>query len=159
MKKFIAMIFTAIVFSLSLFGCSSVSEEDAVIKGYADKQAYNDNGTNGQLSFTKYTYDTDVKDDYQKDENYIQVNTDNNAEIAGYFQHYNEWVKISSFKDKYDFTSDMITTGDLYYVTDDVVSDDNIGQRKERRVYKMYSIYYYDTESNILYYIFNDIRS
>ena len=159
MKRFIALILTVIVFSLSLFGCSSVSEDEAVVKGYADKQEYNDDGTNGQQSFTKYIYDTDVKNDYQKDKNYIQVNSDNKDEIAGYLHHFDEWVKISSFKDKYDFTSDMITAEDFYYITENVVSDDNIGQRKERRVYKMYSIYYYDTESNTLYYIFNDIRS
>jgi hypothetical protein len=51
----------------------------------------------------------------------------------------------------------MITEGDYYAILESKTNDDTAGLRKMRTTYKMYNIYYYDTETHTLHHIYSDI--
>lgn len=158
LKKLIAILLTGIICGTILVGCGSEEEPEQVLKGYSDSQTYSDGDENStKQDFSKYTYDKSYDSKFSKDENYTKVTSKNKEEITGFFDNFTTWEKSSSFSDKYDFKTSMITDGDYYCIADQKIATDVVGQRKALKVYRKYSVYYYDTESHTLYYIHNDI--
>ncbi len=157
MKKILALFAAALSVIAVFSGCSGDGDSASVIQGYKDKEIYTDEGGTQNQAFSKYFYDESFDDKFAKKDDYTKVDSKNKEEITGYFTDFNDWAPISSFGDKYDFKTDMITDGDYYYIEESTTNNENIGQRKERTIYRLYSIYYYDTESHTLYYVHNDI--
>lgn len=159
MKK-ITVMFVAITLLLTfLAGCGSDEAPEEIIKGYKDSKTFSD-GSEADSSvqeFSKYIYDESYDKKFAGNDDYTKVDSKNIDEISGFVENFDSWAELSSFSDDYDFSKESVTEGDYYVIADSTTSDDNVGQRKERRVYRAYSIYYYDTETHTLYYIHCDI--
>ncbi len=159
MKKMLAMLLIMIVPLLIFAGCGSDKDPSEIIQGYKDSQTYSDGEEGSKQEFGKYIYDESFDSKFQENEDYQKVSKNNIKEIKGYVKNFDSWAKLSTFSKDYDFGENHVTEGDCYTIVDKVVSNDSIGVRKQRTVYKMYSIYYYDIESHNLYHIFIDITS
>ncbi|MGN1132339.1 MAG: hypothetical protein ACI4RL_05495 [Ruminococcus sp.] len=156
-KRIIASLLVIATPLAVLAGCSDDSEPEQIIKGYKDSEVYSDNNENDKENFSKYIYDESADAKFAKSEEYEKVTADNKEDVTAFFEDFQEWAGISTFQDKYDIESDIVTEGDYFSITDSDLNNDNIGQRKSRTIYRQYSLYLYDTESHTLYYINHDI--
>lgn len=159
MKKITAIILTLMLTIIALSGCGDDKDPKEVIAGYTDSQTFEDGEDGNKQEFTKYTYDKSFDEKFSSNEDYIMVDSKTKDEITGYINNFDEWATISTFSKDYDFGADKVKDGDYYVIADKTISNDNIGVRKQRTVYKMYSIFYYQTESHTLYHIYSDITS
>lgn len=156
-KRIIASLLIVATPIIAVTGCSEEKEPKQVIKGYKDSQVYSDNNENDKENFSKYIYDEGAEKKFAKSEDYEKVTAENKEDITGFFEDFQEWASISTFQDNYDITSDIVTEDDYFCIVDSDLNNDNIGQRKSRTVYRQYTLYLFDTESNTLYYINHDI--
>lgn len=159
MKKFTALLLAFIMPIFALVGCSSEEEPSQVIKGYSDSKAFADGEDGSRQELTKYFYDQSFDSKFAENKEYAKVTKDNKEEITGYIQNFDDWAKYSTFKNDYDFGADKIKEGDYFVIADKSISNDNLGVRKVRTAYKMYYLFYYQTESHTLYHIYMDITT
>ncbi|MGN0477623.1 MAG: hypothetical protein ACI4HM_09850 [Ruminococcus sp.] len=156
-KKIIASLLVLATPLAVMAGCSDDSEPEQIIKGYKDSKVFSDNNENDKENFSKYIYDEGADEKFAKSEDYEKITADNKEDVTAFFEDFQEWAGISTFKDEYDIKSDIVTEGDYFCIADSDLNNDNLGQRKSRTIFRQYSIYLYDTESHTLYYINHDI--
>lgn len=156
-KRIIALLLITVTPLIAVTGCSEEKEPEQIIKGYKDSQVYSDNNENDKENFSKYIYDEGAEKNFAKSQDYEKVTAENKEDISGIFEDFQKWASISTFQDEYDIKPDIVTEGDYFCIVDSDLNNDNIGQRKSRTVYRQYTLYLYDTESNTLYYINHDI--
>lgn len=159
MKKLVTILLAGLMCGTILAGCGNDKDPKQVLAGYSDSKSYSDgdDDSSTKQEFSKYIYDSSFDSKFENDNNYTKVTSKNKSEIKEYFDNFQIWGGSSSFSDNYDFKTDMITDGDYYCIADKDVFTDIAGQRKALKVFKEYSIYYYDTETHVLYYIHNDM--
>ena len=156
-KRIIALLLITVTPLIAVTGCSEEKEPEQIIKGYKDSQVYSDNNENDKENFSKYIYDEGAEKNFAKSQDYEKVTAENKEDISGIFEDFQKWASISTFQDEYDIKPDIVTEGDYFCIVDSDLNNDNIGQRKSRTVYRQYTLYLYDIESNTLYYINHDI--
>ena len=156
-KRIVASLLVLATTLAVMAGCSDDSEPVQIIKGYKDSKVYSDNNENDKENFSKYIYDEGAEKNFAKSQDYEKVTAENKEDISGIFEDFQKWASISTFQDEYDIKPDIVTEGDYFCIVDSDLNNDNIGQRKSRTVYRQYTLYLYDTESNTLYYINHDI--
>lgn len=156
-KRIIALLLITVTPLIAVTGCSEEKEPEQIIKGYKDSQVYSDNNENDKENFSKYIYDEGAEKKFAKSQDYEKVTAENKEDISGIFEDFQKWASISTFQDEYDIKPDIVTEGDYFCIVDSDLNNDNIGQRKSRTVYRQYTLYLYDIESNTLYYINHDI--
>ena len=122
-------------------------------KGYIKKYEYYDkDGFQDYTDYAKYVY-TD-KNIVIKSGNYKIVTKDDVENIKGYFNNTRSWMSELSRLDEYDFDENIINEGD--YVMIITKEGQKIGNSKYKK-YDNYSVYFYDVETNTLYYIHSNI--
>jgi hypothetical protein len=154
-KKLTILLAVIAVTTMFFTGCGDSENPSEVLQGYKNSSVFQKDGE--EQSYDTYEYDESFDSKFAKDDDYIKVTADNIEEITGYFNDFESWAKVSSFKNDYKFTTDMITEGDYYTIPKEQVNNDSAGLRKLRTLYRMYSLYYYDTETHTLHHIYSDI--
>ena len=139
------MILALIIF---FSGCSreTISE---IPKGYIYDYEYHDGGWQDFTYYEKYIYpnaDKFINNDY-----YRMISVEDIDNIKGYFENFKYWIKNC---DEYDFNDSIINAGD--YVMIKTLEGQPIGQSKYGK-YDNYHVYFFDIETNTLFYIHANI--
>lgn len=123
-----------------LSACSSKSNE--IIEGYSNCEEYYSNGFQDYIDYCKYFYKESEDKKFEENSYYSIVTKENIDDIKSYFDKF----PYESMEDsnKYDFETDNINEGD-YYSLKAGSNNDN------------YSVFLYDVNSHILYYIHYNI--
>lgn len=121
---------------MSLTACSS--ESDEVLEGYSSCEEYYSDGFQDYIDYCKYFYKESDDDKFEESSYYSIVTQENIDDIKNYFDQF----PYQSMEDsnKYDFETKNINEGDYYCLKAGSNNDD-------------YSLFLYDVNSHILYYI------
>lgn len=154
MKKFsICLVCISIAFAVS--GCSKLSFNKSVLSVLPDcdrEETYYSDGFQDYTDFCKYYYSDDkIIEDIKKSFYFNELDDSNMQRVNSFFNDFEGWVAHEDFYDEYDFSTDCINNGDYYslYIPEHL--------RESNENYYSYSMFYFDCESMILYYIHNNI--
>ena len=151
MKKLAAALFS-LVLVVSLAGCS-IPKDDVLdsLGKYESKQFFTSGGFQDFTDYAKYCFDSvDFSDN-----SYFQIVTESSREnLEAHIDDFETWIQLKRESDSknevgiyYDFDRSVITDGDYLYIYDN----------PEYPELGCYDVYYFDVESNILYYFHNNI--
>ena len=145
MKRIITCI---LVFMMALI-LSACTFGQKVPKGYINAEEHFDTeGFQDYTDFCKYYYQD--KSAVEKDARYSRVSKADIAAIGGYFANFQSWMGAEGRAKEYDFDSNSISEGD--YVLIETKEGKPIGDSFYGK-YDNYSVYYFDSDSCVLYYI------
>lgn len=173
MKKAFSL-FVLLVFVFTLSGCAFFLEtagvftppEDKVLASlpaYKTRQFYSSGGFQDYTDYGVYTFDEISEDDLIYSD-YFYLISDNNWELVdSLMDNYESWVQIvcenepdSELAKNYDFDRSCMNRGDYICIMgkDDQQFNDNMDVTE---IYFNYDIYFYDLESETLYFFHNNI--
>ncbi len=149
MKKcFLILLLTALIFGLT--GCS---KDRMILDGYNKSEEYWDkSGFQDYTDYCKYYYNDSSL--FKENAYYKLVKQTDIEELRGYFNNFYEWMKTSNRLNEYDFLNDYISEGDYFYIK--TKEGEKIGNSYYGK-YDNYTIYFFDTDQNILYYIHSNM--
>lgn len=106
--------------------------------------------------YSKYTFENS---NIENNEYLKQMNEEDVEEFKYYLACYDEWIDVISddLNDRdlvrnYDFDKNIISTKDYCYIDDYTLVDPNFEMKPDS-----YNLYFFDTETEILYYFHNNI--
>ena len=151
MKKLAAALFS-LVLVVSLAGCS-IPKDDVLdsLGKYESKQFFTSGGFQDFTDYAKYCFDSvDFSDN-----SYFQIITESSREnLEAHIDDFEDWIQAISDTDadnevvvNYDFDRSVISDTDYIYIYDD----------PDYPEFGNYNVYYFDVETNILYYFHNNI--
>lgn len=151
MKKLAAAFFSLVLF-VSLAGCS-IPKDDVLdsLGKYESKQFFTSGGFQDFTDYAKYCFDSvDFSDN-----SYFQILTESSREnLEAHIDDFEDWIQAISDTDadnevvvNYDFDRSVISDADYIYIYDDPDYPE-LGN---------YNVYFFDVETNILYYFHNNI--
>ena len=151
MKKLAAAFFSLVLF-VSLAGCS-IPKNDVLdsLGKYESKQYFTSGGLQDFTDYAKYCFDSvDFSDN-----SYFQIVTESSREnLEAHIDDFEDWIQAISDTDadnevvvNYDFDRSVISDTDYIYIYDD----------PDYPEFGNYNVYYFDVETNILYYFHNNI--
>ena len=141
-NKLIAFLLVLLL-TCAAVGCAGVSTvERKIPAGYLQKEEHFDpDGFQDYTDYCKYWYPDATP--FEQDERWHEVSEAELEEIRGYFEDFQKWMETQERLDEYDFDPACIGLED--YV------------RFDKRSLANYTVFFFDAESGILYYIHNNI--
>ena len=138
------------LFTLCLSACSLGLK---VPKGYIRSEtAYDTKGFQDYTDYCKYYYRD--KSAFEKDARYSRISAANVAAVSGYFANFHSWMGAAGRAGDYDFNMNCISDSD--YVLVETKEGTPIGDSVYGK-YDNYSVYFFDADSCVLYYIHSTI--
>ena len=141
--------FVGITTLLSLF----FAPKDAILESlpdYEQMELYTSGEFQDYTDYGKYYYR--ISEQVLTNSPYFQqVDEANLPQLLNYLENYESWVAAvgGDVPEHYDFDTDSIETGDYFYIL-------NRYEEPEREFHN-YNIYYFDLDTQILYYFHNNI--
>lgn len=124
-----------------------------VLNDYTDSEEYYDkDGFQDYTDFCIYRYDS--ADEFIDSRLYDKVFENDVENIRSYFDNFKGWMEAENRLDEYSFDSTSVSEGDYYHI--ETKEGEPIGQGKYSK-FDNYSVYFFDVETNTLYYIHNNI--
>ncbi|MBR4579349.1 MAG: hypothetical protein IKO22_07060 [Oscillospiraceae bacterium] len=121
--------------------------EPQIPEGYIQKEEYFDpDGFQDYTDYCKYVY-SDASA-FIEDERWHRVTETELEEVKGFFEDFQKWMELEQRQEEYDFDPACISTEDYVRI--------HTGERA-RNPYDNYSVYFFDADSCILYYIHQNI--
>lgn len=102
--------------------------------------------------FCIYRYDTDAP--FKESSDYLEMTEEDCDNIRGYFTDFKNWMEAKDRLDEYTFDESMITPGDYYFIY--TKEGEPIGGGEYGK-YDNYSVWFFDTQTQTLYFIHNNI--
>lgn len=145
--KALVLLFLLLLQSCSGSGAAIPRVEDEIPPGFVQKEEHFDpDGFQDYTDYCKYWYPDAGA--FEKDGRWHAVSEEEIKEIRGYFENFRGWMEAEKRLDEYDFDPDCIGAGD--YVRIEIGST-------HWSPYDDYTLYFFDAESGILYYIHTNI--
>lgn len=149
----IVFLFLLIFLVLPLMLSSFFAPKDSILASlpeYEAKEFYSCNGFQDHTDYAKYTYQ--VSESVFTHSSYFRkVNEADIPKVFGYIENFEGWVEsCSDFPgESYDFDPSLIEMGDYFYILN--------RYEEPGKEFWNYNVYYFDLESQILYYFHNNI--
>ena len=118
----------------------------------ASEEYWDKNGAQDYTDFCIYQYDSSSA--IEADSSYVKVADSDIDRIKGYFFDFKQWMEVENRLDEYTFDESCISAGDYCLIK--TKEGQPIGS-SVYGAYDNYSVYYFDTESLVLYYIHSNI--
>ena len=159
LRSFVAVLFLCLL----LTGCKEYNflPSDPVLRSlpaYEKEQMATHGGFQDYIDYGKYTY-ADVTREMLDENPYLRVVTaEDIPELQKHLADFEDWVERSKdcedcrLAEKYDFSSSYFQEGDYFRVKAEYMETD-LGYR----ICSRYDMYYFDVETQILYYFHNNI--
>lgn len=152
-KAFICVIL--FVFSACTLLPLPTLNESIIPEGYiGEEEHFDKEGWQDFTDYCKYVYTdaTTFETNLQ-----FQIVTDSDTEnIVGYFENFQTWMETENRLGEYDFDTGCITPGDYVHIeTKEGTPIGTSGSKYDK--FDSYTVYFFDTDSNTLYYIHNNI--
>ena len=157
MKRATAVIIMLLIL-VCIFSACILTDSPALVSlgGYQKREYYESEGFQDFTAYAKYYYENV---DFSDNHVYSKVTSADIAEINNILNDFDQWVDMYKENDhskdlvnNYDFDRSVIDTEDYLYIESDTFNyeDGTTG-------YYKYNLYFYDVETNILYYFHNNI--
>lgn len=151
LKKILSIMLIIIIVCVSFYYI--YVKDYAIFKGYYDSEEHWDpHGFQDYTDYCKYYYKDKFDKKFSNSFLYKKVAKEDIENITSYFMNFEHWMEIDERIDVYDFDIDIISEGDFVRIETKEYGD---GDPKWK--FANYTIYLYDIESNILYYIHSNI--
>ena len=135
-----------------LTGCFSVFGS-AVPKGYVSADEFFDpHPTQDATDYCKYYYED--KSVFESSSSFRRMTEEDVESVRGYFSNFAGWMETCGRADEYDFDPGQVSPGD--YVRIVTKEGERLGNFTYGR-YDNYTVYFFDSETCILYYIHTNI--
>lgn len=133
--------------------CSPSTATEPIPSGYISKKEHFDR--NGVQDYTDYcTYQYTSANAFQQDKRYHAISAEDVGTVAGYFDHFEQWMRAENRLSEYDFAPSCISADD--YLLTVTKEGQAIGSGFYGK-YDHYSVYFFDMETMTLYYIHQNI--
>ncbi|MBP3330610.1 MAG: hypothetical protein J6L89_07235 [Clostridia bacterium] len=125
---------------------------------YKEREIYSvDNFTDGSY-YAKFTYRNVTEEDLKEAEDFSRITKEDATKILHSISCYEDFINnmgMEEITENYDFDKSVVTEDDYYYME----SGEGFYQDENGNVSEtgFISLYYFDTESQILYYFYNSI--
>ena len=147
MKKRLAALLLLICIALQVSGCVYVRDE-AIPRGYLRTEEYHDaDGMQDSIDYCKYFYGSDGRETLLASGKYQEANAEDVRLLQAYFEDFRSWMEAADQHERYDFDAEIINAGDLFFLR----------TKEGYPEFGYYSLYFFDCESNVLYYIHANI--
>jgi hypothetical protein len=151
----ILVIVLALIISLS----SCIAPKDKILNSlgeYKRHEFYTEGAFQDYTDYNKYYFSSA---NLENNKYFSKVTEDDIAAFNEHLDDFESWIDTYRSGDpqreivvNYDFDRSCIDTDDYYYI-----SSEKIDLGYDEEIFANYDIYFYDTESNILYYFHNNI--
>ena len=149
------IVIALVVFSicaLGIFFLDYLISDNNVIKGYYKTEEYFDSfATQDSVDYCKYYYTSEYDAIFSN--RYSKISGENIPKIKEYFNKFKEWMDACDRLNVYDFDENIIDNNDFYLLYDKSNHNNSIEYKK----FEYFTIHFYDTNSDILYYIHANI--
>ena len=147
MKKRLAALLLLLCIALQVSGCVFVHDE-AIPRGYLRTEEYHDSdGMQDSIDYCKYFYGSDGREKLLANGRYQEANAEDVRLLQAYFEDFRSWMEAGDQLERYDFDAEIINAGDLFFLR----------TKEGYPEFGYYSLYFFDRESNVLYYIHANI--
>ncbi len=149
-ERNIVIVLSSIILIILLFGVIELIQgnKSPILKGYYKSEEYWDkNGFQDYTDYCKYFYTAEDDEKFINQEQYKVLENNHIEEIISYFNNFRKQMENQSRMTEYDFDTNWINSGDYVHIKVDKASDLNYS----------YSVYFYDIQTHILYYIHHNI--
>lgn len=116
---------------------------------YEDSVEFETNDKTDYVTFRKYIFGDKVTEAIDESSYLKPVNEADVEEILTHLDHYEGWIEKKNYAD-YDFSRDAIGEGDWFYLKNKETFEAYQGLPDKLSAY---TIYYFDAETKILYYM------
>lgn len=154
------LIITLIFFVFSSFAQNLFGDKvlNSLPRSESKEIYYEKDGWREYTDYAKYYYDDVTVDDLNDSGYFHEVTVDDVENLKSYYSDfYGCWVAtyhvFDEYFDKFDFKIDQIEAGDYFYI--DTLEGQPIGDRYYLK-FENYTVYYFDLESQTLYYLHNN---
>lgn len=147
----------ACVILFFLSACTLLSfttwKDEIIPEGYIDKEEHFDKeGWQDFTDYCKYQYKDAAA--FETNELFQIVKESDIENIVGYFEDFQGWMEAEHRLDEYDFDTGCIIFGDYIHI--ETKEGTPIGS-SYYGTFDSYTVYFFDTESNTLYRIHNNV--
>ena len=158
MKKHVAFLTILLEMTLLLFSC--VSPKDVILTSFGEYQShefYTEGYFQDYTDYAKYYYDSV---DFTDNEYFYKIGQADIDVLNEHLDDFESWIKTYREGDasreivvNYDFDRSLIDNEDYLYIESEQYDPWNDGNM----VFASYDIYFFDIQTNILYYFHNNI--
>ena len=129
------------------------AEDSNIPEGYIrSEEHFDESGFMDYTDYCKYYYDSTP---VLEESRFHMVSESEVEEIKGYFSDFQRWMEIEDRLEEYDFDDRCITEGDYVFIKtkagEPIGTDGHVYGK-----YDFYTVYYFDVDSCVLFYIHND---
>lgn len=134
-----------------LCGCSYKDPIIESLSNYERKEFYTSGGFQDFTDYAKYVYLSTAMQAFENSEYFRAMTAEDVEEVLLYIENFEMWVEIigGDLQENYDFDKSAVIEGDFLYI------ETNEGSMSGK--FDNYSIYYFQTGTQILYYFHNNI--
>ena len=155
MKKIVMILCLIVITCISGTFVLYKMSEDQVIKSlgtYKEKEFYSNGGFQDATDYAKYAYDSNIDIEYH----YYLKRIEDDNQLLSYINDFESVVEgcseTSELVQGYDFNRKLIDSNDYYYIDMKETTFDS-----GLTIVTNYTIYFYDIQSNVLYYFHHSI--
>lgn len=131
---------------LLLCGCN----ERGVLKGYIGMKGFSTESFGDYIDYSRYSYTKKGETRFKESELYSEVTSKDIDNIISYFNNFRKIAEDIDRADDFDFDNSFITEGDYFFI--ETKEGEKIGDTVYEK-FDNYSVYIYDCETDILFYI------
>ena len=155
MKKCILLIVTFVLL-VGLCGCEKKDKVIASLPDYNGKLFYTSGGFQDYTDYAKYLYENVTVQTFTSSKYFRETNLDDVDEMLLNIGNFEDWVDTigGQLEDKYDFDKSIVTEGDYFYIK--TKEGEEISQSPYGK-FDNYTVYFFDMDTQILYYFHNNI--
>lgn len=133
---------------------SQLIHHGAVPSGYVKCEEYYEDGFMDYTDYCKYYYTEKEDGIFAEDDRYKKIKKSDIKRVKGYFDHCGSMMGNQDRSVDFDFDSKCISTDDYVYI--DTREGETHVDTLVYDKYDDYSVYLYDRENHILYYVHNN---
>lgn len=155
MKKTRAVI-SAFIILICLCGCTYMDPVIASLPEYKSSFLYTSDGIQDYTDYAEYYYDSVTVEDLEASEYLKAATAEDIDEILMYIENFEDWVEAAGgeLTENYGFDKALLSEGDFFCII--TRYGEPIGEGTYGR-FDDYTVYYFDTDTQILYYFHNNI--
>ena len=160
MKVFVIMVAVMTVFMTMLFYFGNMlldrMFEDKVLSelpDYNDSVSFESEDPTDYVNYTKYMFSEDANGKVDDSSYLKRVTSEDMKEIREHVADFEKWIEKKQY-DGYDFTQDRIDDSDYFYLENKETFE---GYENFPEKLSVYTIYFFDSQSRILYYMHYNI--
>ena len=152
MKRIVCYIALAALLTVCCAGCDTASFLEIPGNYIAMEEHFDPNAFQDSVDYCKIYYSDDEW--FASSISFRRIDEEDFEELRGYFSDFSNWMEVCGREDEYDFSPECITAGD--YVRLRTKEGMPIGSSVYGK-YDNYSVWFFDADTCILYYIHANI--